>query len=107
MLRIAIRRMGLSKNEKTIDLLGYSADQLKTYLESLFLDGMSWGNKKLWSIDHIIPLSSFRTDAPMYIVNSLENLQPLWSKDNSVKSNKMEDTEKSKRLIIQFQDYLK
>ena len=72
-------RFGKSKSGSTMDNLGYSADDLKTHLESLFTDGMSWDNYGEWHIDHIKPLSSFDRNTPPSIVNSLSNLQPLWA----------------------------
>jgi hypothetical protein len=33
-------------------------------------------------IDHIKPLCTFSSDTPVNIVNSLENLRPLWAEDN-------------------------
>jgi hypothetical protein len=43
---------------------------------------MSWDNYGKWHIDHIVMVSSFEEDTPMNIVNSLENLRPLWAEDN-------------------------
>ena len=46
---------------RTVELLGCSLDELKTYLESKFQPGMTWDNysRNGWTIDHILPLSSF------------------------------------------------
>jgi hypothetical protein len=57
--------------------LGYTPDELKTHLESLFTEGMTWGNYGDWHIDHIKPVSRFDKTTPVHIVNSLDNLQPL------------------------------
>jgi hypothetical protein len=43
---------------------------------------MNWENYGEWHIDHIKMVSSFEPNTPMYIVNSLGNLRPLWAKDN-------------------------
>ena len=69
-------------------MLGYSAEDLKNHMESLFLEGMSWENWGLWEIDHIRPISSFERTTDPKIVNSLTNLQPLWRKDNIAKRDK-------------------
>lgn len=81
----------LHKTEKTISLLGCEIDTLKTHLESLFGEGMSWDNygKNGWHIDHIIPLSSARTEQEIYELCHYTNLQPLWWYDNLKKSNKL------------------
>jgi hypothetical protein len=69
-------------------MLGYSADDLKYHLESKFKEGMSWSNWGEWHIDHITPVSKFDIGTDVSIVNSLDNLQPLWQSENLIKSNK-------------------
>lgn len=88
LLRRVLSQFGKKKENRTIDLLGYSAIELKEHLEKLFLPGMSWDNRKEWHIDHIRPVSSFPMETPINIVNALNNLQPLWAKDNLKKSKK-------------------
>jgi len=82
-----------NKNKaKTFDIVGYSVKDLKQHLESKFQDGMSWDNYGLWHIDHIKPASLFKynyyTDPEFLDCWNLNNLQPLWAKDNILKSNK-------------------
>lgn len=89
-LRNALQRMGKSKEDQTIELLGYSAEELKKNIESKFKDGMSWENWGEWHIDHIIPVSKFDKESLMSEVNRLENLQPLWAFENLIKSNKVD-----------------
>ena len=88
-LNNTLKRFGKQKEDETIKLLGYSAIQLKEYIESLFTEGMSWDNYGGWHIDHIKPVSSYDSDTPVDVVNSLENLQPLWAFDNLSKGNKI------------------
>ena len=82
------KRFGTKKEDTTINLLGYSALELKIHIENKFLDGMSWDNYGKWHIDHIIPVSKFTKDTPINVVNSLDNLQPLWGIDNLRKGNR-------------------
>lgn len=88
-LRRTLKCFSLEKNNSTLELLGYNADDLRSHIESLFKDGMSWDNHGEWHIDHIFPLSKFDEDTHVSIVNSLENLQPLWAFDNLSKGNKI------------------
>ena len=86
-LRRVLLYLGIEKSSKTIDILGYSADEFKCYIEEKFSEGMSWDNWGEWHIDHIIPVSKFDKDSPPSVVNALSNLQPLWAVDNYKKSN--------------------
>lgn len=88
-LHTTLKRMNKIKNDKTINILGYSPLQFKIHLESLFIDDMSWDNYGKWHIDHIIPLSKFDKNTPIHIVNALSNIQPLWAKTNLSKGNKL------------------
>lgn len=71
------------------DLVGYTCEDLMSHLESQFKDGMSWGNKGQWHIDHIIPRSYFHFNSPedteFKDCWALSNLQPLWAEDNLTK----------------------
>lgn len=69
-----------------IKLLGYNVESLKRHLEKRFSKGMTWGNYGKWHIDHIKPVSAFTfssyTDIQFQQCWALENLQPLWAKEN-------------------------
>ena len=74
-------------------LVGYTLTELMEHLESKFQPGMTWDNYGEWHIDHIIPISYFDyssyDDETFKICWDLNNLQPLWAKDNLIKSNKL------------------
>lgn len=78
------------KNSKSFDLIGCSPEFLKSHIENQFTEGMSWDlmGKKI-HIDHIIPLSSGRNIDEINKLCHYTNLQPLWAKDNLVKSKKI------------------
>jgi hypothetical protein len=88
-IRLFIKSRGLKKNGKTFDIVGCSPIFLKEYLENQFTIGMSWDNHGEWHIDHIVPLSSAKTEEELYKLCFYTNLQPLWSEDNLKKSNKI------------------
>jgi hypothetical protein len=57
--------------------------------QTKFIDGMNWDNRGEWHIDHIIPLSSAKSEEELRKLCHYTNLQPLWEKDNLKKSNKI------------------
>ena len=81
---------GFSKKSRTHQILGCSFEELKQYLESKFLPWMNWSNKGnwngipkepnvAWDIDHIIPISTAKTEEDIIRLNHYTNLQPLCS----------------------------
>lgn len=84
-----LKSKNIIKLNKTFDLIGCTNIELKNHLESLFIEGMSWDNQGKWHIDHIIPLSSSKTEDDIYKLCHYTNLQPLWADDNLKKSNKL------------------
>jgi hypothetical protein len=90
LLSNALNRLNQTKNNSTVKMLKYSALELKNHITSLFTEGMSWDNYGEWHIDHIIPLSSSKTEEEIYKLIHYTNLQPLWAKDNLIKSNKLD-----------------
>ena len=90
-VRTAINRYLKSKIYDTSEILGCTVDELKHHLEKQFTYGMTWDNhtKNGWHIDHIIPLSSAKTDEEIYKLCHYTNLQPLWSIDNIRKKDKI------------------
>jgi len=87
-LHSTLKRLGTIKEGHTIDILGYSATQLKEHIEKQFLHDMTWDNHGDWHIDHIKAVSNFPDDADIKEVCALSNLQPLWAFDNLSKSNR-------------------
>lgn len=84
-----LKRKNISKSSSTFEIIGCNPYELKLHLENLFLSGMTWDNQNLWHIDHIIPLSSAKTEEEIYKLCHFTNLQPLWANDNLQKSNKL------------------
>jgi len=78
-LNSTLKRLGTMKEGNTIDILGYSALELKEHIENLFTPGMTWNNHGDWHIDHIIGVINFTSDSDIREVCSLSNLRPLWS----------------------------
>lgn len=99
-LRRRLRKV-LKGNYKTgtfVETLGCTSEELRAYLEGLFVEGMSWANYgDEWHIDHIEPLCSFNllNGDELNVAANFKNLRPLWAMENSMKS--IEDTKKKWR----------
>jgi hypothetical protein len=81
----------ICKNINTYTIIGCTPEELKIHLEKQFQIGMSWENQGFygWHIDHIIPLSSAKTEEEIYKLCHYTNLQPLWWWDNLKKRDKI------------------
>jgi len=86
-----LKNSKIIKNKKTLDYIGCTQQELKIYLENLFIEGMSWENHGEWHIDHKYPLSKFdlTKEDEIYKAMHYTNLQPLWASENIKKSNKI------------------
>lgn len=84
------KKIGINKEDSTINIIGCSPEFLKEHIEKQFTDGMSWELiGRYIHIDHIIPLSSAKTKDELYMLCHYTNLQPLWAEENLKKSNKI------------------
>ena len=89
-LRSIINRVKKGSDIRTFDVLGCSSIEFIEFIESKFEDWMNWSNHGLyngefnygWDIDHIIPLSSAKTEEELIILSHYKNFQPLCSKIN-------------------------
>ena len=78
------------KTGNTMKLTGCSKEELLTFLEAEFENGMTWDNYGEWHIDHIRPCASFNLEDPEEQKKCFHwtNLQPLWAGDNIRKGDK-------------------
>jgi hypothetical protein len=89
LIRNAFKRLFTEKSKKTIEILGCSFEEFKIHLESQFDENMNWENQgKYWHMDHIIPISSAKTEEDVLRLNHYTNFQPLYWEDNLKKSDK-------------------
>ena len=72
----------------TEELLGCTIAEFRAHIERQFLPGMSWANRTLWDVDHIVALSTARTLADLAALSRCSNLRPLWASDNIAKGAK-------------------
>lgn len=86
-----MRNGGFQKKTKTQQILGCSFEEFKSHLESQFKFGMSWENRNLWHIDHIMPVSMAKTYDEVVRLNHYNNLRPMWAHENQSKGSKTPD----------------
>ncbi len=93
----SFKNKSFNKKIKTEQILGCSFSDFLKHLESKFESWMDWDNKGKyngqfnygWDIDHIIPLSSAKTEEDVIRLNHYTNLQPLCSHTNrNIKKDK-------------------
>ena len=73
-----------------MELSGCSKEELYTFLEAEFSEGMTWENYGKWHVDHIRPCASFNLEDVEEQKKCFHwtNLQPLWAVDNIRKGSK-------------------
>ena len=90
LIRNSFRKQGYKKFDKNTEtIVGISYGGFKLYMETKFLEGMTWENRGEWHIDHITPISSAKSEEELIKLSHYSNLQPLWAEDNLSKSNKI------------------
>lgn len=89
LIKESIKHKTHKTNTRTEEILGCTIDEFIKYLESKFKEGMTIENHGKWHIDHIIPISSAKTEEEVFTLNHYTNLQPLWAIDNLKKGNKI------------------
>lgn len=85
----SFRNRGHKKNSKTSTILGCTFEEFFVYIESQFVEGMSWDNRDRWHIDHIVPIHLADTEEKLLLLNHHSNLRPLWKEDNQQKAGKL------------------
>ena len=84
MLSKALHRNGDSRYFRAV--FGYSEQEWRDHVSANWSKGMSMANRKQWHIDHSRPKVTFeyesRTDPAFRECWSLDNLRPMWAKDN-------------------------
>lgn len=87
LIRITLLKGSWKKPAKTESILGCTMDEFRSMIERQFQPGMSWSNMGEWHLDHIVPISTARTQAEAEALSRAGNFRPLWAKDNLEKSN--------------------
>lgn len=78
LIKESIKSRGHRKDTKTYKILGCTIEYFKFHIEKQFIKGMCWENFKEWHIDHIIPISSAKTQEDVIKLNHFTNLDRDW-----------------------------
>jgi hypothetical protein len=97
LMRYAFNRLGFKKTTKTAELLGCDWETFKQHIESQFYGEMTWESfqqknhigTSMVEIDHIIPISSAKTEEDVIKLSHHTNLRPMWWWENREKRDKM------------------
>ena len=82
LISISLRAKGVCKSARTEKILGCTLNEFITHIEKQFAKGMSWENRDEWHLDHILPMSSAKSESDVIALNHHTNLRPLWAADN-------------------------
>lgn len=87
LIRLTLQNGNWSKSKRTEQILGCSIEQFASMIERQFLPGMTWANKGQWHLDHIVPISTAKTQEEAEALSRAGNFRPIWAADNLAKSN--------------------
>lgn len=87
LIKTSFRKKDFNK-PRTLSILGCTYEEFKIYIESQFINDMTWENYGEWHLDHKIPVSWATSEEELYKLNHYTNFQPMWAFDNMSKSNR-------------------
>ena len=87
LLSITLKKFDAKKTNKTNEMLGFTPKELETHICS----HPDWNflKNQRWHLDHIFPIKAFFENQifDVKIINCLDNLRPMFYKDNLAKSD--------------------
>jgi hypothetical protein len=88
-IRGALQKKGYRKSSNTMKIIGCSFEEFYEYIEVQFHSGMTWDNRSLWHLDHIVPVAFGVNEEEIIRLNHHSNFRPLWAEENMEKSDKL------------------
>jgi len=89
-IRSALKRGGVTKTSKTVELLGADVFTVQAYLVNTAIRNYGFYDPEVtYHIDHVIPCSSAKTKEELIKLQRYTNLQYLYPKDNLSKGKKI------------------
>ena len=97
-----LKKAKVDKQQRSIDYVGCTLEQLQCHLEKKFDEYMTWENQGTWHIDHKIPASAFDMTNPLEQKAAFHytNLQPMWGSDNIKKGDRYDPNDKAEYMRI-------
>lgn len=91
-IRFSFLRKKFNKPNHTTEILGCDLDTFVNHLLNTYKEnyGVEWDGKESVDIDHIIPISTAKTEEDVIELCYYENLQLLKTEDNRDKSDKLD-----------------
>lgn len=92
-IKDALFSKNLKKIKKTNEYLNCSTEYFKLWIESQFVENMTWENYGEWHFDHVKPCASYNLSLENDVKECFcwENFQPLWGPENISKSSKIDN----------------
>lgn len=92
-IRTALIRQNTRKTSSTIKYIGCKISFFKNWIQYQFQENMSCDNYGQWHLDHVKPCASFDLKNENHVLECFnwKNYQPLWEKDNLLKSDKIDE----------------
>lgn len=87
------KKTGYTGGKGTWEMVGCDFETFLAHIQSQFEEGMTMDNYGhrggCWNIDHIVPISTAKTNDDIERLNHYTNLRPMWASDNYKKNKKM------------------
>lgn len=103
---VAVTKDKVKYNPFMIEFVGCTREEFRLHMEKLFKPGMTWDNRSLWHIDHIIPCAAFRMAEieEQKKCFHYSNLRPEWAHDNLSKGrhSKLKGEEGQERVEYNY-----
>ena len=94
LIRGYLRKYNYQGGKSTWEVVGCDFETFLGYIKSQFAEGMTlenYGHKgECWNIDHIIPISTAKTDEDLERLNQYTNLRPIWASENYKRPRKIQ-----------------
>lgn len=109
-IRQAMAATDCRKDAGTIEILGCTIPDFRSWLERQFEPGMTWENYGTsgWNIDHIIPIARFPLDEPVAVRHAFNyrNCRPMWRIPNIAKNDTLDMALVAKHELWEWLPYV-